>query len=203
MDNLSNLKKAENLKGKAIEIIGINGLLELAKNGKCPHYILTNPLTNETSIWFATAEINDWFNHNYVHRVESNYGANHRFILFEETEFKPRKEDVIPRELLAISELYKLPLHILNTPPGIYFLCLDGKIKYIGQAVNVAYRISSHLKENVKSFDTVYFIKCPINKLDETEGSLIRHFRPEYNISAKGVLRGNDKILVSQLCKEN
>lgn len=47
----------------------------------------------------------------------------------------------IPVELQNVANINKLPIDFLNTPSGIYFLCLNSSLQYIGQAKNIAYRV--------------------------------------------------------------
>jgi len=94
-----------------------------------------------------------------------------------------------------------LPIGNVFTTSGIYFLCLDGKIKYVGQAENVSVRVYTHYKEGIKNFDSVFFISCPKNQLFELENSLIKYFRPEYNIAAKAEIKSNHLDVIKSITK--
>ena len=62
---------------------------------------------------------------------------------------------------------------------GIYFLRKGASIVYVGQSVNVYIRASQH--RATKDFDSVDFIPCPRERLDELEGFFIRLIRPSQN----------------------
>lgn len=78
---------------------------------------------------------------------------------------------------------------------GIYILYLDGVVKYVGQSVNVVYRVSQHI--GVKPFNEVKTIavrhwtpqsQIPHEEMPELqaallsiEACLINHFKPEWN----------------------
>jgi hypothetical protein len=159
------LKKIQECGGMLKEMVGDEGVLSLAKDGICPHYIITNPITKEESIWFVPSELNQWFEDNYINFNEGGFEQKYTFIHFNKEIHKASGQ--IPLELSKIKELYHLPIEHVSTPPGIYFLCKEGLIKYIGQAYNVCSRVVAHVNEGIKGFDSVFFITCPINRLTE------------------------------------
>ena len=89
-------------------------------------------------------------------------------------------------QLLNIKNLLELPIENISTPSGIYFLCKENKIKYIGQSNYITGRVTQHIAEGIKDFSNVFFISCPSNKLNELETLLIRHFQPELNKKSIG-----------------
>jgi len=196
MIELSKLKTIEDCHGRLKKFLGSDEIVQLAKDGICPHYVMTNPITKEQSFFFVPSELNEWMAANYIHAVEGKFVPEITFM-----DFSPIKpETIIPLELIAIRDLFELPMSRITTPPGVYFLCQDGKIMYIGQSVNVASRIVSHVKEKAKKFNSVFFIPCPINRLDDLEGALIRKYKPELNGNAPVGARGTeleDRILNS------
>ena len=64
---------------------------------------------------------------------------------------------------------------------GIYFLLDRFEIVYIGKSINLIQRVGSHIRENVKKFDSYKIIKCDAEFLDVFEGILIILIRPKYN----------------------
>lgn len=68
--------------------------------------------------------------------------------------------------------------HIVNS--GVYFLLRGTEIVYIGQAVDVLYRISRHRREG-RVFDAFSYITCEEDGLDELESLYIRALVPEDN----------------------
>jgi hypothetical protein len=200
MIDASKLKRIQDCKGRLKEIVGDEGVLQLAKDGICPHYIITNPITMEESIWFIPSEINNWFDSNYINYRNSAFVQNYTFVHFNKDMHKASGS--IPDELCKIKELYHLPIEHISTPPGIYFLCKDGVIKYIGQASNIANRVITHVTEGLKDFDSVFFITCSINRLTELESSLIRYFQPELNKTCRISANQRDLIVVQSLLNE-
>lgn len=198
----SKLKKAEDCRGRIKEMVGDDGLIQLAKDGIIPHYVVKNPLTGEESFWFIASEINDWFNQNYIRYVNGFFTPKFEFLIFDPNNYAIGQEDVIPPELSKVQDLYKLPMEAINTPPGIYFLCKGSAIQYIGQAANVSARVFTHMNEGLKDFDQVYFITCPINRLNKLESALIRYYQPPYNRGLSKKTKGADVSIVESLFLE-
>lgn len=65
---------------------------------------------------------------------------------------------------------------------GIYFLLLDGEVTYIGQSINCHFRISVHIAEKKKDFNSCYIIRSEPEDLDNLEALYIKKFTPRYNI---------------------
>ena len=84
---------------------------------------------------------------------------------------KPAK---LPKALEEIEELVEVPaMH----PPGVYFLCQENQVVYVGQSINPSARIAQHQAD--KQFNRVFMI--PTNNLDEVETMYIKKFKPKYN----------------------
>jgi hypothetical protein len=66
-----------------------------------------------------------------------------------------------------------------NSTCGVYFLKKGSKIVYIGQSVNVYSRVAQH--RGVKDFDSVDFLPCARESLDDLEGFFIRLICPGQN----------------------
>lgn len=177
MIDITKLKLAEDCGRTVLKIIGADGLRELAKDGICPCYIVTNPLTKEQQYYFIPQEVNQWFSENYVEGIKSNFTPQIKFIDLN----YPKPSTEVPIQLRCIKNLVELPEKYVRTPPGIYFLALKGEIVYIGQSVSVLSRLSGHILEGVKDFDSVFFLPCPINRLNDFEGAMIRRFMPKLN----------------------
>jgi|TARA_R110000803_G_scaffold184984_1_gene247317 predicted GIY-YIG superfamily endonuclease len=76
----------------------------------------------------------------------------------------------------------KLNLKYFNTG-CIYFLYNKGKLVYIGQTDMFARRLSQHISENKKKFDSFkirYHIEN-VNVRENTEKRLIKKYHPKYN----------------------
>lgn len=68
---------------------------------------------------------------------------------------------------------------------GIYFLCRDGLLEYIGQSVHVGSRGRAHFREqeikNRQQYDTMLYIPCLQEQLLSAEGAFIRKLEPRCN----------------------
>ena len=86
--------------------------------------------------------------------------------------------------------LRKINRHLVNLPDifhsGVYFLCLEGEVVYVGQSINVANRLSEHLR--TKIFDRVFILPIIKYNLDIVETAFILLLKPRYNITNKGRL---------------
>jgi hypothetical protein len=184
MENILNrLKPYTDLKGSLIEFVGRENILNLAKEGICPHYILTIPSTNEQKILFIRDEVDEWLQYHYLKKVSPDNLKEVRFNIFDLNKFSLDGQEEIPPLLYNIEELYKLPLENIYTSSGVYFLCKGTKIVYIGQSKNISNRIITHLFEEKKEFIQVFFIRIPVSQLDDVEKSLIRYLKPIYNMN--------------------
>ena len=179
------LKIANKLNERILEIVPAEGLEELARKQLCPHYILINPISKEKIYMFIPSEIYDWLREEYIMKpdiLDESY-LNYQFLYFNRDAFLANRDGKlnVPEELSKIKKLYELPFDNLVTPSGIYFLCQDSKIVYVGQAVSIGKRIQDHIYQNIKKFNQVFFIAVPSNKLDDIEKACIYYFNPMYN----------------------
>jgi hypothetical protein len=101
---------------------------------------------------------------------------------------------MIPKRMLEA--LASIPFHldeILNSTipshsfTGIYFLVLNREIVYIGQSVDVLYRISRHRREG-KEFDSYTYLLCDKSRLDELEEKYIVALMPWMNKTMGGAI---------------
>lgn len=174
-------RKIEECDGKLTLMVGHDKILDLAKNGLCPHYVLTNPSTKEETILFSKGELEDWLRHNYLQQVNPTTFGNAQFMRFDPYVHTLKDFEKVPFEISKIKNLKQLPLEKLKTPPGIYFLCKDKQLVYIGKSIDVLHRIMNHIKQKKKDFDTVFYIAWPETDLDRIETALIRFYNPIYN----------------------
>lgn len=70
----------------------------------------------------------------------------------------------------------------------IYFLCSSGKVVYVGQTKRLQARIEQHRKSK-KVFDSVFFVSCPAEDMDDMERSYIAELAPPYNVAGNAVGR--------------
>jgi hypothetical protein len=64
---------------------------------------------------------------------------------------------------------------------GVYLLCREGRVIYIGQSVLALARTISHHAE--RPYDQVLLVPCLVDDLDRTERKLIEALRPPLNSS--------------------
>jgi excinuclease UvrABC nuclease subunit len=67
----------------------------------------------------------------------------------------------------------------LPDSPGIYFLCKNAEIVYIGKTISVAQRVESH--RGIKDFDSVLLLRTPEELLNSVEIYWIKRLRPPLN----------------------
>ena len=76
---------------------------------------------------------------------------------------------------------------------GIYFLCLDNEVVYVGQSICVVMRVLTHMNQtkDKKMFDhdRVFFLSVPREALDKMEREFIRALKPRYNLNGGGTGR--------------
>lgn len=199
MVDINKLKSASQLTGKLKEIFSEEELIEMAKQGLCPHYVIRNPLNNTEGIYFIQTEITDWINDNLLKQKRYKIEQNIVLHYVDYEHHKIAETDVVPSELTRVNGLLKLPLCMINTPPGIYFLCKGPQIVYIGKAKNVYSRILNHINEEKKDFNQVYFISCHVNNLTTFERALIRYYRPPLNHDSDEMLNEKDQLTLDNL----
>jgi len=181
VDIIQKLKRVEELNVKQLKSIMTNDeILNLAKSGIIPHYILMHPVTKEKNYYFIHNEVIDWYVNNNMERCNGNFNSQLMFIYQDKDLYNPDIGEV-PSELIRINNVKKLPLETITTTSGVYFLYDGNKLVYIGQSIDIRGRIMTHVREERKNFDKVFFINCHVNQLIEIETALIKYFNPYYN----------------------
>lgn len=64
---------------------------------------------------------------------------------------------------------------------GVYIICDQMTVLYVGQSVDVLSRVKSHKSIYHRSRSTVYVVPCPQYELNKLEGALIRALEPIHN----------------------
>lgn len=94
--------------------------------------------------------------------------------------------DPVPSEL---EQVCRSLIRMETAWPGIYFLCLEGCLVYVGKSVCVPARIHSHVRASENNhperivFDSVFMLPCDSNDLVTLESALIRRYQPPANRS--------------------
>ena len=173
----SNLKSCEDAAGD----LGISPerLRALADRGYAPHYRIDGGDPQ-----FRISELKQWAGANLVDRTEGrDLPSPIRIVVPAPAVSDYRK---VPQSLREISGLKDISGELMRS--GIYFLCRDSALLYVGQSVNVAQRIVEHFRRY--EFDAVFFLPWPADDLNRLEAALIRHLRPPLNgKGANGTMR--------------
>ena len=164
----SALKTAEDI----CQGIGISAerLIQLADSGYAPHWRIDNG-----SPLFRLGEVKDWLSQNILTRVQGK--PLPQAVIVSVTQKRISDYKNVPEELRQIPGLVDITGEARRS--GIYFLCEDNELLYVGQSVSVSSRISSHHHEG--KFNRVIFMPWPPDDLDSVEGALIRTLRPPLN----------------------
>jgi hypothetical protein len=82
-----------------------------------------------------------------------------------------------PESIARLDGLAEIP--VPPKVPGIYFLCLDGRVVYVGQSIDVYGRVLYHRTD--KDFDSAFFIASTKENLNDVERFFIKYLMPELN----------------------
>jgi len=180
MPDISSLVSAEVMSEKIQNVVSAERLMELVEARFVPHYELDGkPL-------FAIGETKAWLREHYLLKIPAN--PIPASVSITPIFVRPDAYET-PPELLAIrSFLLPLPIQSIGYAKfaGIYFLCCDGKVVYVGQSQEVSRRIKNHCDN--KEFDWAFCMRVPKTDLDFVEGEFIRALKPKYNIGQNGAL---------------
>lgn len=110
--------------------------------------------------------------------------------------------DKLPPELISCNRISEIPINSAYGPSGVYFLCKDKKIVYVGQSKCVFSRINDHKKQKRGLFDSVFFIDLPLSRLDDVETALIRKFNPPLN-KCKHLYMPADLSIIDKIFQES
>jgi len=157
------LKEAHELNIKGISA---ERIMELAEAKYIPHYSIDNgvPL-------FIQSEVKKWIANNILERVEGRAFPDYIRLVTE-------GDKLTKKPPLCLSQIENLAqINAINYGTGIYFLCKNGTVVYIGQSINPAVRIYNHKKNY--AFEEVFFLSVPKSELDEVESAFITYIQPE------------------------
>lgn len=162
-------------------------LIGLADAGFAPHYRIDggSPL-------FKKVEVKRWAAANLLQKIDGHSLPEPVRVVLPAS----RVTDVrnVPPSIREIVGLCDISAECLRC--GIYFLCSNAELLYIGQSKNAIARVGSHAAQasvgiaregKVKNFTRVYFLPWPADDLDRVEAALIRTLTPPLNgRSARG-----------------
>jgi hypothetical protein len=141
-------------------------LVELCQSGYAPHYYLDNkgPL-------FKKGEIYNWVKTNLLRAKGGS--SMYKITVVQDPPANPMS---IPRAIAGVGNL--LELRMTEAVVGVYFLCLEDRVVYVGQSIDVYQRIRQHKD---KKFDRILFLPIPERELDHFERAFILILKPEHN----------------------
>ena len=174
------LRTAEEISMTIKGALSAERVVELAEAGYMPHWRI-----DKGPPMFKLLEVKDWISANLARRIKGLQLPDEIRITYTGT--KPDDPLNVPLEIRDIDGLCDITSYV-DVGPGVYFLCRDEKVVYIGQSVTPVCRASSHKREisdgsyaNKKNFNKVFFLPWPESDLDSIEGALIRAIDTEYN----------------------
>jgi excinuclease UvrABC nuclease subunit len=116
-------------------------------------------------------------------KAQSNRNKQRRKKL--ESEFRGSKKDARMRKLIERNEnRYNIHgIEKLFFKPCIYFLKMNQQTVYIGETTSLMQRITSHINENTKIFDSLSFEVFDGSEAERKayEAELINRIKPFYN----------------------
>ena len=182
----SGLKTAEEI-SDLVGSISADRIMELANSGYMPHY----RIDGGTPI-FKVSEVKDWLACNLLAKSEGRPFPNAIRVVIAAPEVinKP------PTTISNVPNLQQLPKH--GYQPGVYFLCKDDKVVYVGQSVTPGSRVGQHVLSPEKDFDRVYLIPVPHSELDDVEATFIHLLLPSQQ---GGVKSGRNPMMPKLRCK--
>jgi hypothetical protein len=145
-------------------------LASLADGGFAPHYRIDGGPPQ-----FRTGELKRWAADYLIERIEGRDLPSPIRVIVSPPQVQDFRK--VPTHLREIVGLCDITDEIMRT--GIYFLCRDGALLYVGQSVNAASRVAEHYKRY--ELDTVFFLPWPGDDLNRLEAALIRALRPPLN----------------------
>jgi len=158
-------------------------LLEFAKLGLAPHWLI------DGEPFFVQTKLRRWVAASIAVEVEGqpvSIGVAVNVTRAIPEDYAPPKPWDVPSELRHINPL--LPVDSLHEMrgSGVYFLCEDDAVTYVGQSVEVTGRVPQHA--GVKDWNCAWYIPIPLADLDRVESAFIYTLKPKHNRNKLGHL---------------
>lgn len=92
-----------------------------------------------------------------------------------------------PLPPLAVIRARRAPYRFRGGPQGggVYFLFVRWALSYVGQSVDIAYRLERHYLARCVPFNAVAHIEADLYELDRIEAHYIRTLQPRFNVRGK------------------
>jgi len=165
----SGLKSAADV--AAVTGLQITRVLELADAHLVPHWRIDGgaPL-------FNLREVKEWLARTHILTRYEGKPVPLSFVVATEV---PAMATEVPLPLRPmVKHLQFLP--IAGQRAGVYFLCIEDRVIYVGQSVCPAARVASHVAQG-KVFDRAFVYPCLPEHMNMLEGALIKALTPELN----------------------
>jgi len=154
--------------------VAASRILDLAYGGFAPHYRIDGG-----EIRFKLVEVKRWAVKNILQHNKGKDLPEPVVVVAHKPRASPHN---VPYAIQAVPNLRDMGDFLVGS--GIYFLCHEQEVVYVGQSVNIAARITAHTD---KRFDKVFFLPWPKDDLNRVEGAFIRTLRPPLNMTMRGV----------------
>jgi hypothetical protein len=164
---LEDLLSAEDLAKKLRGIMTKEEIDLYASHNWIPHYSY-----GMESVAFNFKEVTNWIRKNLYRNEGRTLPIN--YLRLKHTPVPATVKDEPPSVIKDIATLVQVPA---GYPPGVYFLCQDNDIVYVGQSINLGARLAQHVQDKV--FDKVYFL--PTEDYNQVEADYIKILKPKYN----------------------
>ena len=160
--------------------------MELAVAGDVPHYRIDGD-----KYMFNKTEVKTWIANNLMARCEGRDIPDAIRLVIPAPEVTDKPPSCMAHR---VKHIQQLPKH--GYQPGVYFLCKEDAVVYVGQSVCPSSRVGTHAgRYSDKDFDRIYLLPCPESDLNSMEGAFIRHFNP----SQQGRVGGSSNKPVAPL----
>jgi hypothetical protein len=151
---------------KKITGVDESKIVKYAKDGLCPHVRL------DGKIFFIKSHIIRWLRENVLQIHEGKS--------LEPVPLLVNK--VFPKDVPACLQLAARRLIEVQHTVGVYFLCDNDQVVYVGQSIDVGSRTRQHTD---KEFSRAFCLPCPMEDLNRVEAAFIALLRPKYNVGKK------------------
>lgn len=148
-------------------------IIDLAHAGFVPHYRIDGG-----EVRFKLPEVRKWATKNILQYSKGRDLPEPVVVVAHKPRANPQD---VPYAIQAVPNLRDMGDFLVGS--GVYFLCHNQEVVYVGQSVNIVARITAHTD---KRFDRVFFLPWPKDDLDRVEGAFIRTLRPPLNMTVRG-----------------
>ncbi len=149
--------------------LSVERVMELTETGYIPHYRIDGDVYR-----FNITEVKRWMRENLTERFEGCVLSGLKIVIPA-----PEPHSARPTALQHIASLQEIPKY--GYQPGVYFLCSNNRVVYVGQSTAPSNRIESHRQQKGDVFDRVFLIPVPKSELNEVESAFIDLLQPSLN----------------------